>query len=114
MFYHLSSVLTSHFGFFNVFHYVSFRCMAALLCSMLISFIFGGWFIKHSQRFFRSKSREYTPETHRSKDNMPTMGGIFIIFNIILTLMLCGNLNKSEIWICCFCLLSFWVYRLFR
>ena len=71
----------------NVIHYVSFRAIAGFLGSLLFSIIFGQWFINKSQIMFRSKAREYTPENHRKKDNMPTMGGIFILVTFLVKII---------------------------
>ncbi len=107
MIYHLSLYLQQHISPLNVIHYVSFRAIAALLTSLTLSFLWGNWFIKKSKQLFRSKAREYTPENHRLKDNMPTMGGLFIIATIVTTSLLWCNLYDLHIWIFLFCLISF-------
>lgn len=107
MIYHLALYLKNSFSFFNVFHYVSFRAMTALLTSLLFSFTFGSWFISQSKLFFRSKAREYTPENHRAKDNMPTMGGIFILSSVFFSSLLWCNFSKPEVYVFLSCLLGF-------
>jgi phospho-N-acetylmuramoyl-pentapeptide-transferase len=107
MLYHLSFILKQHFGAFNVVHYVGFRAVAALLTVLVISLCFGGKFIETSKRLFRSKAREYTPENHRAKDDMPTMGGIFILFAVTLTTLLWCNLTVPEVWLLLACLIGF-------
>lgn len=107
MLYHVSLYLKNSFSFFNVMHYVSFRAMAALLTSLLFSFTFGNWFIHKSKQFFRSNARDWTPETHKAKDNMPTMGGIFILSTVLFSSLLWCNLLQNEVWIFLFCLLGF-------
>lgn len=107
MLYHLSFYLKHSYSFFNVFHYVSFRAIAGLLTALFFSFIFGSWFIEKSKIFFRAKAREWTPETHREKDNMPTMGGIFILAVVTSTLLLWCNLREPHVWIFLTCLLGF-------
>lgn len=106
MLYHLSNYLTQYFTFFNVVHYVSFRVMAALLSALILSFIFASLFITFSHRF-RSKVREYTPESHQVKNDTPTMGGIFVLLTAISTMLLWCNLLKPEVWIIIACLLGF-------
>jgi phospho-N-acetylmuramoyl-pentapeptide-transferase len=91
----------------NVFHYVSFRAMAALLTSLGLALIFGSWFISFSQRLFRSKSRPWTPESHRAKDDMPTMGGIFILFTAIASCLLWCDLADPRVWVCFMALCGF-------
>ncbi len=107
MIYHISIALKPYLSILNVFHYVSFRAIAALLSTLVFSFAFGDWFIDKSKRFFRSKSREFTPENHREKDDMPTMGGIFIISAVLINALLWCNLGKPQVWIFLMCLLGF-------
>jgi phospho-N-acetylmuramoyl-pentapeptide-transferase len=106
MLYHLSQYLTQYASFFNVVHYVSFRVMAALLTALFLSFIFGSRFIALSARF-RSKVREYTPQTHQAKNDTPTMGGLFVLLTALTTILFWCNLLKPEVWIFLACLLGF-------
>jgi len=107
MIYHLALYLKNSLSFFNLFHYVSFRAMAALLTSLIFSFMFGNWFITQSKLFFRSKAREWTPENHRAKDNMPTMGGLFILTTVFCSSLMWCNLYQPEVYIFLSCLLGF-------
>src|SRR5258708_21366905 len=97
MLYYLSQVLTPYAHGFNVMHYVSFRAIAALLTSLFFSFLFGSWFIERSKLYFRAKAREWTPENHRAKDDLPTMGGIFIIATVTLTALLWPNWQRATV-----------------
>jgi len=107
MIYHIASLLSTDITALNVVHYISFRMIASLLTVLCISLGFGSAFIRLSQKFFRSKAREHTPQNHRAKDNIPTMGGLFILFVITTTVLLWCNLSRPEVWIFLFCLLSF-------
>ncbi len=106
MLYHLAQQLTSIAHAFNVIHYVSFRSIAALLTALIFSFLFGNWFIEKSKLFFRAKAREWTPENHRAKDDMPTMGGIFIIATTIFTTLLWANWSKPQVWLMMACIIG--------
>lgn len=99
MLYHLSLWAKPVISWLNVVHYVSFRCIAALLSSLLFSFMLGRWFITTSRRYFRSQVREWTPERHQEKNDMPTMGGIFIILVVVLNTLLWCNLGNRYVWI---------------
>ena len=88
-------------------HYVSVRAIAGLLSSLLFFLLFGNSFIAFSERFFRSKRRESTPESHKSKDSMPTMGGIFILITVIINTLLWCDLRIKYIWIMIGCLVGF-------
>jgi phospho-N-acetylmuramoyl-pentapeptide-transferase len=106
MIYHLSLCFKQHAHLFNVIHYVSFRAIAALLTSLVFSFLFGNWFIEKSKLFFRSKARELTPDTHRAKDGMPTGGGLFILSNVVFCALLWANLSQVMVWLFLFCLIG--------
>lgn len=107
MIYHLSLYLKHSHKFFNIFHYVSFRAIAGLLTALIFSFIFGSWFIEKSKIFFRSKARDWTPENHKEKNDMPTMGGIFILAVVISSVLLWCNLHEPQVWIFLSCLIGF-------
>lgn len=73
--------------------YTSFRALSAIVLALLISTIFGEYFI----RFFR---RHQISETLRDLDSnnlkqgVPTMGGIIIIISILVPCLLLGKLNN--------------------
>lgn len=106
MLYHLALQAQHYFSCFNVFHYPSFRGIAALLSTLFFALLVGNWFIKKSH-LFRSKVREYTPETHQTKNYTPTMGGLFIIMSVVVNTLLWCNLCNPHIWIFLFCLVGF-------
>jgi len=107
MLYHISLYLTQYFSLFNVVHYVSFRAIAGLLSSLLFAIVFGKWFIESFSPFFKSKAREHTPENHRLKDDMPTMGGIFILITFFINVLLWCDLTNLQLWVFLFCLFGF-------
>ena len=108
MLYHLSLVWKDYLPGLNVVHYISFRAMAALLSSLVLSFWWGSAFISFSRNFLRSKAREFTPHAHKEdKNDMPTMGGVFIVAVVIATMLLWSPLNKPEIWLFLLCLTCF-------
>jgi len=113
MLYHLAKALSPYISAMNVIHYISFRFAGALLTVLLLSLALGDRFIETSKLFFRSKAREFAPETHKAKDNMPTMGGLFIIFVVTISTLLWCNLSHPEVWLflgclTCFGALGFW------
>lgn len=107
MIYHLSHYLKLYWPFFNVLHYVSVRAVASLLTSLLFSLVFGEAFIGLSRRLFRSKTREFVPESHKIKGSMPTMGGVFILASTVLNALLWCDLYNPFIWIFLFCMSGF-------
>ncbi len=107
MIYHLSLYLKSYWSLFNVFHYISVRAIASLLSSLFLSLLFGNWFIGKSEKFFRTKARAWTPDFHKAKDGMPTMGGIFILGIILINCLLWSDLSQWHVWVFLFCIFSF-------
>ena len=99
MLYHLSLYFRESWHLLNVVHYVSFRILAGLLSTMFFSFLFGERFISYSQRFFRSKTREITPKWQRTKEQLPTMGGLFILAMVFLNTLLWCNLSNPTVWL---------------
>ncbi|HSC25380.1 MAG TPA: phospho-N-acetylmuramoyl-pentapeptide-transferase [Candidatus Babeliales bacterium] len=78
-----------------------------MLSSLLFSLLLGDFFLGLSQRFFRSKAREYTPQAHRAKDNKPTMGGVLILVVVVINTLLWCDILRIQVWIFLFCILGF-------
>jgi phospho-N-acetylmuramoyl-pentapeptide-transferase len=107
MLYHLSLVLKPYLSGINVLHYISVRALGALLTSLGLSLLLGGHFITIARRKFASQPRENTPASHQSKQNLPTMGGIFILGNILVSMLVWGNLTSARLWLCLLALIGF-------
>lgn len=77
----------------RLFNYTSFRALIAIVLALLISAIFGEYFI----RFFKKRQ---ISETLRDLDKtnlkvgVPTMGGLIIIVAILVPCLLIGRLNN--------------------
>ena len=92
--------LVKYFTPFNVFLYLTFRGAYAALTTLLICFIFGGRIIEWLKRLKIGQSiRADGPATHLSKGGTPTMGGIFIILSIVISMLLWGDLDNKVIWL---------------
>lgn len=107
MLYYLSQTLTNLYTPFNMVHYVSFRAIAALLTAFAGSLFFGNTFIALAKRVFRVGTREYVPDTHKGKDNMPSMGGVFIVGTVVAATLLWCNLSVLYVWTFLVCLIGF-------
>src|SRR5580704_5838279 len=107
MIYHFSFYLKHYWPIFNIFHYVSVRSIVALLTSFGMFLLCGPVFMACARRFFRSKVREWTPESHKLKDSMPTMGGVFILAVTIVNTLIWCNLTCPFVWIFLLCMIGF-------
>jgi phospho-N-acetylmuramoyl-pentapeptide-transferase len=92
--------LVKYFTPFNVFLYLTFRGAYAALTTLLICFLFGGKIIESLQKLKIGQSvRDDGPQTHLVKTGTPTMGGIFIIFSVVVSMLLWGDLDNPMIWL---------------
>lgn len=95
----IAAVLQDYYSWFHVIQYISVRVIGSMLTSLFLSLLFGDRFIELSKLWFASKARPFTPESHKKKDNIPTMGGIFILLIVLSTMFLWCDFNKIEVWI---------------
>jgi len=100
MLYHLLYPLHEFYSFFNVFRYITFRTIYAILTALLISFILGPWLIRKLKAFqIGQVVREDVPSRHLAKNGTPTMGGSLILTAILLPTLLWSDLTNPYIWI---------------
>jgi len=108
--YHLLYPLHEAFSFFNVFRYITFRTIYAILTALLISFVLGPWLIKKLKAVqMQQVVREDVPARHLVKNGTPTMGGSLIIAAIIIPTLLWSDLTNSYTWIVLLTTLAFGV-----
>ncbi|MCJ8502614.1 phospho-N-acetylmuramoyl-pentapeptide-transferase [Desulfatitalea alkaliphila] len=108
MLYHLLYPLHTAFSAFNVFRYITFRTIYAVLTAFLICFVLGPWVIRRLQRMQVGQYiREDGPQSHHQKAGTPTMGGSLIIFAVALSTLLWADLTNAYIWIVLSALLGF-------
>lgn len=76
--------------------YISFRAIAALILALLISAIFGEYFIKYmKRRNFSEAQRDPSIDPYGvQKKGVPTMGGIIIIVATLVPCLLLGRLRN--------------------
>jgi len=92
MLYHLLYPLSQQVKLFNLFKYITFRSVFAMMIAAIISVIWGHYFIDFMKRKqFGQIIREDGPESHFKKRGTPTMGGVFMLGAIFLTSLICGN-----------------------
>ncbi len=100
MFYHLFYPLHEYFSFFNVFRYITFRTIYAILTGLLISFVIGPWLIRRLKAFqIQQVVREDVPSRHQEKNGTPTMGGSLILAAILVPTLLWSDLTNRYTWL---------------
>lgn len=98
MFYNLLAPLSSDWAALNVFRYITFRSVAALITALVISILVGPKFISWLRQV---KCGQYILEdvkAHASKAGTPTMGGLLIFFSLSVSLLLWGDLTNFYVW----------------
>ncbi|OPB29900.1 phospho-N-acetylmuramoyl-pentapeptide-transferase [Bartonella sp. WD12.1] len=93
----------------NVFRYITFRTVLAMLTSGLIVFLFGPSIIA-SLKVRQGKGqpiRADGPQTHFKKAGTPTMGGLMILSGIVVSTLLWCNLSNIYLWVSLLVMLSF-------
>ncbi|MFH1130962.1 MAG: phospho-N-acetylmuramoyl-pentapeptide-transferase [Pseudomonadota bacterium] len=87
-------------GWLNVVRYASSRTIASTLTAMLISFLFGPWFIRRLQsRQIGQTIREDGPQSHLAKAGTPTMGGSLILVALIVPTIFWCDLQNKLVWL---------------
>ncbi len=100
MIYHLLYPLHTAFSFFNVFRYITFRTIYASITALIICFVIGPWLIRKLQNMqIGQQIREDGPKSHLTKKGTPTMGGILIIFAVVISTLLWANLAVDYVWL---------------
>ena len=99
MFYHIFYPLHEVYGIFNVFRYITFRTIYAILTASLITLILGPWLIrKLSTLNVKQYIREDGPTAHLNKRGTPTMGGILILLSLTIATLFWGDLTNIYLW----------------
>jgi phospho-N-acetylmuramoyl-pentapeptide-transferase len=100
MLYYLLYPLHERFAVFNVFRYITFRTAAAIVTALLLSWLMGPWFIRTLRRLSVGQNiRDVGPQAHQVKAGTPTMGGVLILFSVLIPTLLWGNLANHYVWV---------------
>jgi phospho-N-acetylmuramoyl-pentapeptide-transferase len=108
MFYWLSQ-FSDAFGPLNVLRYITFRTGGAMITALIFVFLFGPAIINHL-RVRQGKGQPIRGElvSHIvSKRGTPTMGGLMILFGIVVSTLLWANLTNLYVWVVLGVTLSF-------
>lgn len=103
MLYHLLYPLAAEFKLFNIFKYLTFRTIYAMITALVVCFVLGPWIIRKLESLqARQVIRTDGPESHLKKQGTPTMGGVMILAAIILPTLLWADLSNSYVWMVLF------------
>lgn len=109
MFYYFS-LLREHFFVFNIFRYITFRSAMAAVTSFLLCIILGPILIRRFkewkiQEIAKRKDCPSLAGFHQTKEGTPTMGGVFVIGSILISVLLWADLgNRYVLWTFVACL----------
>jgi len=100
--------LHTEFSFLNVFRYLSFRIIYAAVTAFLIAFVLAPWLIQKLQELrLGQQVRDDGPSTHLTKSGTPTMGGILILFAVVLSTLLWADVTNRYVWMVVVAILGF-------
>lgn len=91
--------LRDYFTPFNVFRYVSFRTVMAMITALLMSFMYPKFIGKLLERQVGQVVRDDGPQSHLKKRGTPTMGGSLILLSLVVSTLLWADLSNHYVWI---------------
>ncbi len=99
--------LSHTFSILNIFRYITFRSIYAMLTALIISIYIGPRMINWLAGL---KIRQYIQEdvkNHYKKEGTPTMGGLLIAVAHLISVFLWADLTNPYIWLCIFVFVGF-------
>ena len=100
--------VSTDFGFFRVFQYLTLRAVMAAMTALLIGLIAGPRVIRRlSALKIGQPIRTDGMETHLIKSGTPTMGGVLILLAITVSTLLWADLSNRFVWIVLLVMLGF-------
>jgi len=101
MLYNLLYPLADQYSFFNLFQYITFRTVYALVTSLVICWLMGPIFIRRLKAYQGKGQpiRTDGPQTHLVKQGTPTMGGVLILLSLTIATLLWADLTSGFIWL---------------
>lgn len=72
--------------------------LGALCTSVISSLVIGYYFIKYFHTWIASGIREYVPTSHAHKQGTPTLGGVYLLFVIMVNACLWCHHSMHYIW----------------
>jgi len=101
MLYNLLYPLSDQFSFLNLFQYITFRTVYALVTALAVCWLSGPLFIRwlRDNQAKGQPIRDDGPITHLAKQGTPTMGGLLIIFALAVSTLLWADLRNGFVWL---------------
>lgn len=100
MFYYLFDYINEQFAppGFDIFRFLSFRSALSAITALFFALYFGPKLIKYLRRKQIGETiKEEGPKGHKSKAGTPTMGGLIIIFSVVIPVLLWGDIKSTYI-----------------
>ena len=109
MLYNFLLNFVEYLSFLNVFKYITFRTGLSVFTSLFIVLIIGNPFIKYfSTKKILNPIRNDGPSDHIIKKiGTPTMGGVIILFGLLTSVILWGDLKNIYLIFCIYVALTF-------
>jgi phospho-N-acetylmuramoyl-pentapeptide-transferase len=108
MLYHIFYPLATNVKLFNIFKYLTFRTIYAMITALVVCFVVGPWIIRKLESLqARQVIRTDGPESHLQKEGTPTMGGVMILAAIVIPTLLWADLTNHYVWMVMFITVGF-------
>lgn len=107
MLYNLLYPLSNDLSFLNVFRYITFRSVWALVTALMLSILLGPRFIGWLQRVKCGQYIQEEVSCHSGKAGTPTMGGLLIAFTMLTSSLLWCDLTNTYVWLTMFVFVGF-------
>ncbi len=108
LYYLLYGWLQRYFSPLNVFRYITVRTAFAGMTALALGLVFGPAFTRRLRELQVGQFiREEGPESHKKKAGTPTMGGLLIIFSIVLSTLLWADVRSPFVLLALFSVLAF-------
>ncbi|MFQ5581227.1 MAG: phospho-N-acetylmuramoyl-pentapeptide-transferase [Mariprofundaceae bacterium] len=104
MLYNLLYPLADQYSVFNLFQYITFRTVYALITSLVMCWILAPGFIRWLKKYQQDGQpiRSDGPQSHLTKQGTPTMGGVLILLTLGLSTLLWADLTNTFVWLALF------------
>ena len=95
---HLLYPVASAGGAFTGFRYIACRTGAATLTALFLAFLVGPALIRALARLRVGQPIREIGPNHQAKAGTPTMGGLLILFSLVVSVLLWSNLDSRLVW----------------